>query len=124
MLCLCKRIVETDRYMRHTAGIRRNEFQGTEIQGKTIGIVGLGNVGARVAQICRGVFDMHVLAYDPYLTAAQCRERGADKTELHELMRSAEYASIKSPRTKQTLNMLDKRWQSVREHMAILDTKA
>lgn len=124
MLCLCKRIVETDRYMRHTAGIRRNEFQGTEIQGKTIGIVGLGNVGSRVAQICRGVFDMQVLTYDPYLTAEQCAERGAQKVELHELMRQSDYVSINCPRNKETLNLIDERCYALMKPTAFFITTA
>src|SRR3546814_10610835 len=110
--------------MRHTAGFRRNEFMGTEIQGKTFGIVGLGNVGARVAQICRGVFDMRVLAYDPYLTAEQCRERGADKSELHDLMRQADYVSINCPRNKETLNLIDERCYGLMKPTALFITTA
>ena len=43
----------------------------TEVQGKTIGIVGLGNVGRRIAELCKGLFGMKVLAYDPYLSATE-----------------------------------------------------
>ena len=45
---------------------------GNDVLGKTIGIVGLGNVGTRLAELCRGLFGMHVLAYDPYLTMQGC----------------------------------------------------
>ncbi len=124
MLCLCKRIMETDRYMRHTGGINRNAYMGTEIQGKTIGIVGLGNVGSRVAQICRAAFDMRVLAYDPYLTAEQCRERGAEKSALHDLMRQADYVSINCPRNKETLDLIDERCYGLMKPTAFFITTA
>jgi D-3-phosphoglycerate dehydrogenase len=48
--------------------IERFRYVGTELLGKTIGIVGLGNIGSRVAEICRSAFRMTVLAYDPYLS--------------------------------------------------------
>ena len=68
MLALSKRIVETDRFMRRAARHPRVAYMGDNVQGRTIGIVGLGNIGSRVAELCRGLFQMRVLAYDPYLT--------------------------------------------------------
>ena len=79
MLTLSKRIVETDRYMRRQSGIPRNDFIGHDLTGRTVGIIGLGNVGGRVAELCRGLFRMRVLAYDPYLTRrADRRARGGE----------------------------------------------
>lgn len=106
MLGLSKRIIETDRFMHREAGIKRNLFIGNDIQGKTIGIVGLGNVGSRVAELCRGLFAMSVLAYDPYLTAAEIAARGAEKTTLEELLQHADFVSINCPRTAETRNMI------------------
>lgn len=97
MLALGKRIVETDKIMRREAGINRNAYLGTEAQGKTIGIVGLGNVGTRVAELCRGLFGMRVLAYDPVLTAEEIARRGAEKVALPDLMRASDYVSINCP---------------------------
>ena len=56
MLTLSKRIVETDRYMRRQSDIPRNDFIGHDLTGRTIGIIGLGHVGSRVAELCRGLF--------------------------------------------------------------------
>jgi len=53
------------------ANVSRNALIGTEAHGKTIGIVGLGNVGRRIAALCHGLLGMKVLAYDPYLTAGE-----------------------------------------------------
>src|SRR6267154_6844967 len=81
LLTLSKRIIEADRALRRDPNVSRNALMGTEAQGKTIGIVGLGNVGRRVAELCNGLLHMKVVAYDPYLTAAEMAARGADKVE-------------------------------------------
>lgn len=97
MLALAKRIVETDKVMRRQANMDRNAYLGTEIYGKTIGIVGLGNVGTRVAQLCTGLFNMRVLAYDPLLSAEEVTRRGARKVDLDTLMAEADFVSINCP---------------------------
>ena len=71
MLTLSKRIIEADRALRRDPNVNRNALIGSEAQGKTIGIVGIGNVGRRVAELCKGLFGMKVLAYDPYLSATR-----------------------------------------------------
>ncbi len=82
LLCLSKRIVEADRALRRDRNVNRNALMGVEAQGKTTGIVGIGNVGRRVAELCNGLLGMTVLAYDPYLSAAEIAARGARKVEL------------------------------------------
>jgi D-3-phosphoglycerate dehydrogenase len=106
MLCLSKRIVESDHVLRRDRNVNRNALMGNEVQGKTIGIVGIGNVGRRVAQLCNGLFGMTVLAYDPYLTAAEIAARGAEKVELDDLLRRADYVSISCPLTKDNRGMI------------------
>ncbi|MSO77947.1 MAG: hydroxyacid dehydrogenase [Alphaproteobacteria bacterium] len=106
MLNLSKRIGETDHVMRTQPNLVRTQFMGTELLGKTVGIIGLGNVGARLAEICRLAFSMRVLAHDPYLTVEQCQERGATKVALDELLGQADIVSINCPRTKETRGMI------------------
>ncbi len=106
LLCLSKRIVETDRVMRRQADMDRNAYIGTEAQGKTIGIVGLGHVGSRVAELTRTLFGMRVLAYDPYLSAEEMARRGAEKVDLDTLMRGADFVSINCPLTPETRGMI------------------
>jgi D-3-phosphoglycerate dehydrogenase len=65
MLTLSKRLVMSDHAMRGGAAYNRRDFMGDDVQGRTIGIVGLGYVGSRVAELCRGLFQMRVIAYDP-----------------------------------------------------------
>ena len=75
LLTLSKRIIEVDRRMRRAPDIPRNAFIGTELLDKTIGIIGIGNVGGRLAELCKGLFRMRVLAYDPYLARRRSRQR-------------------------------------------------
>jgi len=107
MLSLSKRIMLTDHAMRGGKQRPRIDFMGDDVQGRTIGIIGLGNVGARVAELCRGLFQMRVLTYDPYLTAEQARARGAEKVAtLEEMLRQADYVSINCPHTAETRGMM------------------
>src|SRR3981081_417096 len=106
---LSKRILEADRALRREANVNRNALMGTEAQGKTIGIVGLGNVGRRIAALCKGLLDMKVVAYDPYLSQAEIAARGAEKVELDELLRRSDYVSISCPLTKESRGMIGAR---------------
>src|SRR6266404_3427898 len=102
LLTLSKRILEADRALRREPNVNRNALVGTEAHGKTIGIVGLGNVGRRIAALCKGLLGMKVLAYDPYLTASEMASRGGEKVELDELLRRSDYVSISCPLTKES----------------------
>jgi D-3-phosphoglycerate dehydrogenase len=100
LLTLSKRIIQADRALRRAANVDRNALMGTEAQGKTIGIIGLGNVGRRIAALCRGLLGMNVLAYDPYLSATEMAERGGEKVKLDDLLRRSDYVSISCPLTR------------------------
>src|ERR1700735_4769084 len=80
---------------------------GDDVRGRTIVIIGIGHVGGRVAELCRGLFQMRVLAYDPYLTAEQISANGAEKVAtLDELLRQADYVSINCPHTAETRGLM------------------
>jgi D-3-phosphoglycerate dehydrogenase len=107
MLSLSKRIMLTHNAMRAGGTYQRQDFMGDDVQGRTIGIVGIGHVGSRVAELCRGLFAMRVLAFDPYLTADQIAAKGAVKIDtLDELLRQADYVSINCPHTAETRGMI------------------
>jgi len=109
LLTLSKRIIEADRALRRESNVNRNALMGNEAQGKTIGIVGLGNVGRRIAELCRGLLRMNVLAYDPYLSASEMASRGGEKVELDDLLRRSDYVSISCPLTKDSRGMIGTR---------------
>ncbi len=105
LIALSKRIPEANLAMRRQRPADRTTLMGNDVFGKTIGIIGLGHVGTRLAELCR-LFAMRVLAYDPYLTAAVCAGRGAEKVELAELMARSDYVSINCPLTAETRGMV------------------
>lgn len=107
MLALSKRIVQANHAMRSGAAYERRDFMGDDIQGRSIGIIGLGHVGTRVAELCRGLFGMRVLAYDPYLSADTIAARGAEKMEtLDALLGQSDYVSVNCPHTAETRGMM------------------
>jgi D-3-phosphoglycerate dehydrogenase len=106
MLTLSKRIVEADRQARTGQPVDRGTYIGRELNGRTVGVLGIGNVGGRLTAICRAAFNMRVLAYDPLLTDEQVRARGAEKVELDELLAQADYVSVHCPLTKQSREMM------------------
>ncbi|MBI5261551.1 MAG: hydroxyacid dehydrogenase [Bradyrhizobium sp.] len=123
MLTLSKRIIESDRRLRRERGVNRNDLVGNEVQGKTIGIVGLGNVGRRVASLCKGLLGMKVLAYDPYLSAEEMDVRGGEKVELEELLRRSDFVSINCPLNRETRGMIGVReFAFMRPHTFFITT--
>jgi len=124
LLTLSKRIIEADRALRREANVERNALMGTEAQGKTIGIVGLGNVGRRIAELCRGLLHMNVLAYDPFLSATEMASRGGEKVELDDLLRRSDYVSISCPLTKDNRGMIGARQYALMQKHAYFITTA
>jgi D-3-phosphoglycerate dehydrogenase / 2-oxoglutarate reductase len=106
MLAISKKIMEADRTMRKVNSIERFRYIGTELLGKTVGIIGLGNIGSRLAEICNAAFRMTVIAHDPYLSKERMAERNVEKVELKELLQRADYVTLHCPRTKETLGMI------------------
>jgi D-3-phosphoglycerate dehydrogenase len=109
MLCLVKRVNDSDRALRAGTLKNRNEYIGREAYGKTIGIVGLGNVGKRIAELAGILFKMKVLAYDPYLPDDAVTARGAEKVELDELLKRSDFVSINCPLTPETRGLMGAR---------------
>jgi len=93
-----------------TAGSwERSAWQGVELAGKTIGLVGLGRVGALVAQRAAG-FGMRVIAFDPYVSADRAKEIGVDAMpSLEALLVQADFVSIHLPRTSETEELFGER---------------
>lgn len=106
LLGLAHRLGESDRRMRRERGFAREALTGHQITGKVLGIVGLGNTGTRTARIAR-VFDLTVLATDPYLTPEEIERRGASGVPLEELLARSDFVSLHCPRDASTLRMID-----------------
>ena len=85
----------------------RAAFRGVELHGKTLGLVGMGRIGALVAQRALA-FGMRVVAYDPYITAEQARQAGGELMDLDSLLAESDFISLHLPRTPETENLLGK----------------
>ncbi|PRD44080.1 phosphoglycerate dehydrogenase [Phyllobacterium phragmitis] len=84
----------------------KNRFMGVEITGKTLGVIGCGNIGSIVAT--RGVgLKMHVVAFDPFLSEARAQEIGVEKVELDELFARADFITLHTPLTDKTRNIIN-----------------
>lgn len=105
MLSVSKKIGSADRAMRSQPNLERFAYTGNDLQGKTVGLIGIGQIGSRTAELCKA-FGMTVLAYDPYLSAEQVAAKGAKQVELHDLLRVSDFVSVHCPRTETTFNML------------------
>ncbi|HXA44478.1 MAG TPA: phosphoglycerate dehydrogenase [Candidatus Angelobacter sp.] len=85
----------------------RKLFQGVELQGKTLGVLGMGRIGTEVAKRAKA-FGMHVIAYDPYLTEDRAKAIGAEfAADLDAVYRAADFITVHMPVTKETKEMLN-----------------
>ncbi|MBK1658472.1 NAD(P)-dependent oxidoreductase [Paracraurococcus ruber] len=107
MLALLKRMPEAGAAMRAGKARDRNALMGRELRHRTVGLVGIGNVGTRVAEIVRLAFSCPVLACDPYLDAATIAARGARKVEMAELLAGSDVVSLHLPLSAESRNLLD-----------------
>jgi D-3-phosphoglycerate dehydrogenase len=84
----------------------KSKFMGVELSGKTLGIIGCGNIGSIVAERARGL-KMRVIASDPYLTPEHAENLGIEKVELDELFARADVITLHTPLTEQTAGILN-----------------
>ncbi|MFM5924333.1 MAG: phosphoglycerate dehydrogenase [Novosphingobium sp.] len=85
----------------------KNDFMGVEVTGKTLGLIGAGNIGSIVASRALGL-KMKVVAFDPFLSPERAVELGVEKVELDELLERADFITLHTPLTDQTRNILSK----------------
>lgn len=104
MMALARKIPAADQSTRQGLW-EKSKFVGTEIFGKTLGIIGCGNIGAIVASRALGL-KMKVVAFDPFLTEERAIEIGVTKVELDKLLKSADFITLHTPLTDKTRNIL------------------
>src|SRR5262245_26952005 len=108
LLTLARRIPAADATMK-AGGWDRNKFVGTEVAGKTLGVVGLGRIGREVARRAKAM-DMHVIALDPFVTAAKASELGYELVaSLDELLPKVDFLTLHVPGGDKTKSLLGAR---------------
>lgn len=105
MLGLARLIPAADAAMKQNKW-EKSAFMGGELNGKTLGLLGIGRIGAEVAKRA-AAFGMTVIAFDPYLDADQIRGRGAEAASFDEVIAKSDYVSMHLPLTAETKNMLN-----------------
>ncbi|GAB7142622.1 phosphoglycerate dehydrogenase [Mycobacterium riyadhense] len=106
LLAASRQIAAADASLRERAW-KRSSFSGTEIFGKTVGVVGLGRIGQLVAQRI-AAFGAHIVAYDPYVSPARAAQLGIELMSLDELLTQADFISVHLPKTPETAGLIDK----------------
>lgn len=104
LLALARRIPQADASL-HAGRWERKRFLGTEVYGKTLGVIGLGKIGGEVARRARA-FEMTVIAYDPYATEQRARDYGAALVSLEELFARSDFITLHVPLNEQTRNLI------------------
>src|SRR5690242_12448613 len=105
MLALARQIPQADQSTQ-AGKWEKNRFMGVEITGKTLGVIGCGNIGAIVAERAIGL-RMKVIAYDPFLSPERALDLGVEKVELDEMFRRADFITLHTPLTEKTRNIID-----------------
>src|SRR4051794_26761748 len=105
MLALARHVCQANELTR-AGRWEKKSLQGTELRGKTLGIVGLGRVGMEVARRARA-FGMEIVAHDPFVSTAVVREQGIRLLELDEVFGQSDYLSLHVGLTPQTAHMIN-----------------
>ncbi len=99
------RFVRTGLWKSEESGRLPTSLRGKELAGRTIGIIGMGEIGKRVARIAKG-FQMKILVFDPYLSEDTATRVGAQLTDLMTLMKEADYVSVHVPLSAETEGLI------------------
>jgi D-3-phosphoglycerate dehydrogenase len=105
MMLACARQIPAADSSTQAGKWEKSKFMGVEVTGKTLGLIGCGNIGSIVADRAIGL-KMRVVAYDPFLTEERAIELGVDKVELDELLARADFITLHVPKTDKTANIL------------------
>jgi D-3-phosphoglycerate dehydrogenase len=104
LLALCRNIPEAHASVKRGEW-NRSKFMGTELDGKTLGIIGLGRIGTRITVRARA-FGMRVIAYDPYIATSVFERAGAERVTLDDLLARADVITVHTPLTDETRGMI------------------
>ncbi len=105
LLALARHIPEGDQTLK-AGEWKRSKLTGVEVFGKTLGVIGLGKIGGRVAKTCL-TLGMSVRVYDPYLSQARAEDLGVSLATLDEIWEHADFITIHAPKTRETANLLN-----------------
>jgi D-3-phosphoglycerate dehydrogenase / 2-oxoglutarate reductase len=123
MLDLAKKITVADRILRSGSLDDRLALRGSQLLGKTLGIVGLGAIGSRLVELC-SPFGMEVIVFDPYVDEATARDRGGQLVTLAELVERSDFMQVTCPLTAETRGLIGRRQFAAMKQTAFFITTA
>lgn len=123
MLDLAKKITVADRALRSGAIGDRLALMGSQLLGKTLGVVGLGAIGSRLVELC-APFGMEVIVFDPYVDETTASERGVQLVRLAELVERSDFVQVTCPLTTETQGLIGKAQFSAMKPTAFFITTA
>ena len=106
MLALVRFIPKSDASMKKGEWLKK-QFKGTELYGKTLGLIGSGNIAQYTAELANG-FGMNILVYSPHCTQDKAKKMGATLATLEKLLQQSDFVSLHIPHTKSSHHLLDK----------------
>jgi D-3-phosphoglycerate dehydrogenase len=118
ILDLSKHITRADKAMRDSSWERKN-WMGVQIWGKTLGVIGLGGIGGRVALKGRLAFGMKILAYDPYVLPAKAQLYGAELVSLEALLKESDVIVVCAPLTPETYHLIGEKQFNIMKSSAL-----
>jgi phosphoglycerate dehydrogenase-like enzyme len=121
LLALAHRLVDKDRLVRQNRWEDRLDYMGVGLTGRTVGVVGWGNIGREVSRML-GPLEMRQLAYDPYAGPKAAAEAGVELTELDDLLEHADFVILTCALTEQTRHLIDaQRLARMRRHAFLIN---
>lgn len=123
MLTLSHKVTEKDKLVKTGRWTDRVLFMGSELRGKTLGIIGLGGIGTKLAAMLQPFGMKKILAYDPYADAAKALAAGVTIVDINTLMQASDFVSVNCPLTPETRNLIsDKELALLPKHAYIINT--
>jgi D-3-phosphoglycerate dehydrogenase / 2-oxoglutarate reductase len=120
MMLLSKHILHSNETMKLGKWDRKS-FEGNELKNKTLGLIGFGNVGKKVAKVALAL-EMNVIVYDPFIDENKLKELGVKKTEFDEIIKNSDYITVHVPLTEKTKNMIStKQFSEMKKGVKILN---
>jgi len=122
-LDVVRKVCYSNKLVREGRWSERGRIVGFNINGKTVGLIGLGNIGSRVAEIYSRGFNARVLAYDPYIKPEVAARYGAQLVDLDTLLRESDVISVHAPLTPETYHLLNEEaFAKMKDGVVIVNT--
>lgn len=106
MLALSHKVIEKNKLTKSGGWAQRNRFMGSELRGRTLGIIGLGGIGSHLIELLKPFRISLVLAFDPYTPEEVAQKKGAQLVDLNTLFRYSDFVSINCPLNEETRNLI------------------